>query len=114
MHCIELPANPFTFRAWHQAAMAQLEQKTDKSYKKAEEILLQSLSLAAGTGDLEAEEQAKFTLANVYYFKREFDKAAYQYEQAVKRFKSSSRALPAREQLGDCYRQLADKARRSA
>jgi tetratricopeptide (TPR) repeat protein len=109
--CIEYPNTPFAHRARFQLASALL--KADAGLKdlgQARDILEQNLK---GTVlDREAHEKSLYKLAGVLMQLQEFDRASICLKEATRRYPNNSQAFFSREQLGECYRRLADQARK--
>lgn len=104
--CIEFPDTPFAYRARYQLA---LEERENKNFEQAISILLQNLRTSGnGAIDREAQERSQYLLGDIYFQVQKFDQAAITLKEAVRQYPHNPNLLKAREQLGDCYRRMAD------
>ncbi len=103
LKCIEIPNTPFANRARYHLAM---EEKEQKNYTKAREILEQILSKSRDV-DLRTQEKAQYQMTSVLMLMAEYDRAHVELKEFIHRFPENANTLLAREQLGECCRQLA-------
>lgn len=100
--CIEIPSTPFANRARFHLAV---EEKDQKNYVKAHQILEQILK--ARDIDLRTQEKAQYQMTLVLMLMADYDKAHVELREFITRFPENPNVLLAREQLGECCRQLA-------
>ena len=106
--CIEFPASPLAFRARYQIAVRELD---NKNLEQCREILQQILS-ATGQVDRDTHEKSIFKMAGLLLQMQIHDKAAWYLKEAIRQYPSNLNVLSAQDQLGNCYRKLADQAER--
>jgi tetratricopeptide (TPR) repeat protein len=107
--CIQYPKSRQAIQARLELAELEVEQS---NLTAAEGILLEILGLAGASADRQAQEQSLFRLAELYYQQHQWEKAAYRLSDAVRQFPHNRGVLTARDRLGDCYRKLAEVARK--
>ncbi len=106
--CVAFNCDAFTSKALLHLADLALAQK---DWHEAEDVLLQ---IAVGpVADRASHEQALLQLANLYFVQAQYDKAAIQCVELIKQYPAHPAVLSVREQLGECYRKLAEAARKS-
>jgi tetratricopeptide (TPR) repeat protein len=106
--CIQYPKCQQAARARLELAELEVEQG---NLPAAEGILQEILSQAGPSADRQAQEQALYRLAELYYQQRQWEKAVFRLREAVRDYQHNSGVLAARDLLGDCYRKLAAQAR---
>jgi hypothetical protein len=110
-HCVAFDDPTFKARALlHLANMALVRH----DLKEAEDALLQVAYPTDGVADRVSHELALVKLANLYFQQRQFEKAAIQCKEMTKQYPYHAGILSVREQLGECYRNLAKLADDSA
>ena len=106
-HCVAFDNPTFKARALlHLANMALARH----DLKEAEDALLQVAYPTDGVADRVSHELALVKLANLYFQQRQFEKAAIQCKEMAKQYPYHAGILSVREQLGECYRNLAKLA----
>lgn len=100
--CIEFPG-PFAFRARHRLAQIDIE---NGFLNEAEEILKQNLAMTHFSPNDDTHKKSLFTLATLMYQRSNHHQAAVRLQEALDRYPSDPRAVEARYQLAECYRQL--------
>ncbi len=107
--CIEYPNTPHACRARFYLAVELLSQEkaTAKDLGQARDILEQNLK--GPLQDREAHEKSLYQLAWVLLQLQEFDRACIYLKEASRRYPNNPHALFSREQLGQCYRRMADQ-----
>jgi tetratricopeptide (TPR) repeat protein len=107
--CIEIPGTVFAYRARYQWAVEEIEAK---NLTQAEEILKENLTVTSGSAapDRDTLEKSLFKLASLVYQRQDYDKACIYLKQAVHQHPNNPNQLLARDQLGDCYRKIAERA----
>jgi tetratricopeptide (TPR) repeat protein len=109
---IEYPGQ-FAHRARYQLARAELEAKAGSASEErshldqAEALLRQNLEPKLANLAPDAYEKSLFELAGLLFRRRQFDKAQLRYQEAVDRYPDNPRVRHARQQLAECFRQLA-------
>jgi hypothetical protein len=108
--CIEFPATPYACRARYQLASELLSKKEPgpRDLVAARDILEQNLKGASL--DREAHEKSLYKLAWVLGQLQDFDRAAICLKEATSLYPNHPLALFSRQQLGECYRRLAEQA----
>jgi hypothetical protein len=106
-HCVAFDNPTFKARALLHLADLALERH---ELKEAEEALLQVAYPADGVADRIAHELALLKLANLHFQQHQFEKAAIQCKELIKQYPYHPSILSVREQLGECYRDLAKQA----
>jgi tetratricopeptide (TPR) repeat protein len=105
--CVGYNNDAFTARALLHLADMAIEQK---QLKDAEAVLLQVAQPGSPIADRAAHELALLKLANFYFQQRQFDKAALQCKELIKQYPAHPSLWSMREQLAECYRNLAVQA----
>ena len=110
MHkCIEYPNTPHAFRARYQLAVQAIaEGKQDH----AEKILEQNLHEPNGPYDRDAHCQSLYQYAGLLLERQNLAKAKVYLDLATRKYPDDPKAWSARDQLGVCYRKLADEESR--
>jgi tetratricopeptide (TPR) repeat protein len=106
--CIQNPKSQQATRARLELAELEVEQGNPPA---AEGILQEILGQAGPSADQQAQEQALYRLAELYYQQRKWEKAVFRLREAVRDYQHNPGVLAARDLLGDCYRKLAEQAR---
>jgi tetratricopeptide (TPR) repeat protein len=107
--CIEYPNTPHAFRARYQLALVAI---AEGKHEHAENILWQSLREPNGPVDREAHCQSLYKYASLLLQRQNYDKAKMFLDLATRQYPDDPQAWSAREQLGFCYRKLADEVSR--
>lgn len=105
--CIEFPDTPFAYRARYQLALEELELG---NLEQGQAILKQNLGVSGPALDREAHEKSLYKLAALLYQRQVFDQAYLFLREAARQYPNNANAALVRDQLGDCYRKLADQA----
>ena len=104
--CVECNADcPFACKARFFLAAQKIE---EKKFPEALAILKQNVD-AIGDVDRAWQEKSQYKLANLLMQLKRYEEACIHFDDYVKVNNGSVNALPAREQLGECYRMLAEK-----
>jgi hypothetical protein len=106
--CIEYPSSPLAYRSRYQIALREIEKK---NFDQARAILQQILS---GTAQVERDtkEKALYKMAGLLLQMQILDQAAWYLKEATRQYPGNPSVLAARDQLGNCYRKLAEQAER--
>lgn len=107
--CILYPNTPFAYRARYWLAVE--EELDNKNLEKARSILQDNLN--AGPADVERawQEKSAFKMASLLVKMKNYSEALDHLKECLLQFPENSNAMVAREQLGECFRKLADKER---
>ena len=97
---------PYNVRARYQIALRRIQQNR---ITEAITFLSETISFGHPTRDAEALEQVIYKLAGLHYQRKEYSLASVRYKEAIQLYPGNSYILLARDQLGDCYRKMADK-----
>lgn len=104
--CMECNADsPFATKARYFLALEKIDKK---NLSEACTILKQNVD-ATGAVDRAWQEKSLYKLATVLMQMKKYEEASIHLNDYLKIHITSASALPAREQLGECYRMLADK-----
>jgi tetratricopeptide (TPR) repeat protein len=109
--CVAFDNPAFKDRALLNLADMALERH---ELKEAEESLLEVAFPPFGVGDAISHELALLKLANLYFQQHQFEKATIQCKELIKQNPFHTNILSVREQLGECYRNLARRSQESA
>jgi len=110
--CVAFNVDAFTSRALLQLADIFVEAH---ELADAEAVLLQVKNPPSGPiADRAAHELALLKLANLYFQERKFDKAAMECKELMKQYPAHPSLLSVREQLAECYLNLAVQAQDNA
>ncbi len=105
--CTEFPATPFAYRARYQLALEEIDKK---NYPQALDILKQNLGSSSPQMDREAHENSLYKYARLLLQLQIYDKAVIYLKEASQQYPNNPDVLGLRDQLGDCYRRLAERA----
>jgi len=108
--CIEYPNTPHAFRARYQLALQAIG---EGKHEHAEDILRQNLKEPNGPFDREAHCQSLYKYAGLLLQKQNYGKAKNFLDRAIREYPDDPQSWSAREQLGLCYRKLADERSRN-
>jgi tetratricopeptide (TPR) repeat protein len=103
--CIEIPNTVFANRARFHLAVEEIDHKR---YVEAHEILKQILATPAPEIDRPTHEKTHFKLATLLMQMKHFGEAYIALKGCIQLYPDNANALLAREQYGECCRQLAD------
>lgn len=103
--CIEFPNTPFAYRARYQLAVDAIQEGNPE---QAESILKQNLTVTGPSIDREAHGKSLYECAKLLYERKNFDQASLLLKEAIRQYPNDPKARAARDQLGACYRHLAD------
>lgn len=103
--CIEIPSTPFSYRARYQLALDTI---AEGNAEQAESILKQNLTVTGPSLDREAHGKSLYLYAKLLLDRKHFDQAALQLKEAIRQYPNDPKSPIARDQLGVCYRHLAD------
>jgi hypothetical protein len=112
LKAIEYPG-PFACRARYQLALAELEHKPADTaderqhLDQVEALLQQNLEPKVALLAPDAHEKSLFRLASLLFRRRNFDQAYLRLQEAVDRYPANPNILLTREQLAECFHQLA-------
>jgi tetratricopeptide (TPR) repeat protein len=107
--CIEYPNTPYACRARYHLAVELITASGagPKELGQARDILEQNIK--AQLLDREAHEKSLFKLAWLLVQLQDFDRACIYLKEAAQRYPNNPHALFSRDQLGECYRRLAEQ-----
>ena len=104
--CIEIPDTAFTSRSRYFLALEEID---NKEFDKACEILQQNLRDGAPSFDRPSHERSLYKLAWLVQQMKRYDQALIYLKECQRLYPENPNVMLAREQLGECYRQLAKK-----
>jgi tetratricopeptide (TPR) repeat protein len=104
--CMQTPGGTFVTKARYELALLKID---TKDFAVAEKILEQNLQETASSPDRAAHERSLFKLAELLVQQRKFHDASVRFKQALQLYPSHAGILQARNQLGTCYRRLAEQ-----
>jgi len=105
--CIELPPSPFAFQARYQLALEEME---NKKYDEALEILNDNLKNMGPLQDRSAHEKSLYKVAELFALRKDFHQASVNFKEALRQYPRNPGALAARNQMAQCYVELAKQA----
>lgn len=103
--CIEFPNTPFAYRARYQLAVDAIQEGNPE---QAESILKQNLTVTGPSIDREAHGKSLYECAKLLFERKNYDQASLQLKEAIRQYPNDPKARMARDQLGACYRSLAE------
>ncbi len=103
--CLEYPNTPFACKARFLLAIEEIDKK---NFTQAYKILKENVD-ATGDVDRVWQEKSQFKLAALLMQMKKYDEAQIHLTECLTVFRGNADALKAREQLGECYRKLAEK-----
>jgi tetratricopeptide (TPR) repeat protein len=108
LKCIQFPDTPFAYRSRYFLALE--EEIDNKNLEKARAILHDNL---VSSGDVERQWQEKslFKMASLLMKMKNYGEAHFHLKECLRLYPENPNTLLAREQLGDCYRRLAELER---
>jgi tetratricopeptide (TPR) repeat protein len=101
----EYPNTPSACKSGYYLALEEIDKK---NFPQAYQILKETVD-ATGDSDRTWQERAHYKLANLLMQMQKHEEARIQLTECLKVYGGNSGALAAREQLGECYRRLAEK-----
>jgi tetratricopeptide (TPR) repeat protein len=105
LKCMQYDASPFAARACYQIAVQAI---AASRLDDAEDILTQSVNKAAANGvEREVRRKSLFTLAELLYQRRQFDKAEHHLAIALNEFPNHPDVLRLKDIFGECRRRIA-------
>ncbi len=107
--CIEYPGTRFAYRArFHLAVEEEID---NKNLDKARGILQDNLIDPPADVERSWQERSAFKMASLLMKMKNYGEAQIHLKECLRHFSENPNALLAREQLGECYRKLADNER---
>jgi tetratricopeptide (TPR) repeat protein len=106
LECAKFSTSPFSYRARYQLALDMDQQARGE---EAVDILEQNLNIIDPSRDRKTFEQSLYKVGVLLFQQGNFDKAWVRLKQAVREYPDNGEALAVRDQLGLCFRKLADK-----
>jgi tetratricopeptide (TPR) repeat protein len=105
LKCMEFEGSPFGAKACYQLAVQAIARSR---LDEAEEILTQHINRAAATGaEREVRRKSLFTLGDLLYQRRQYDKAEYHLAVALSEFPTHPEALTLKDRLGESRMRIA-------
>jgi tetratricopeptide (TPR) repeat protein len=104
--CLEIPNTPFVYRARYYLAVEEID---NKNFEKAREILKQNLA-GGSTPDIDRtwQEKSQFKMALLLMQIEKYGEAEIHMKEFINLFQENQYVLVVKEQLGECYRRLAE------
>lgn len=106
VQCLQYPNSAFAFRAKYYLAVEEIDKK---NYKQAQGILEEILLPGAPSIDRPSQEKSLYKLASLLVQTKEYAKAMVYLKDCLRLYPDNPNVILAREQLGECYRRLAEK-----
>lgn len=106
VQCLQYPNTPFAFRAKYYLAVEEIDKK---NYKQAQGILEEILLPGATSIDRPSQEKSLYKLASLLVQTKDYAKAMVYLKDCLRLYPDNPNVVLAREQLGECYRRLAEK-----
>lgn len=104
--CIEIPDTAFSSRSRYFLALEEID---NRKLEEACEILQQNLRDGSPSFDRPAHERSLYKLAWLVQQMKRYDQALIYLKECQRLYPENPNVMLAREQLGECYRQLAKK-----
>lgn len=106
VQCLQYPNTPFAYRAKYYLAVEEIDKK---NYNQAQSILEEILLPGSSGIDRASQEKALYKLASLLVQTKDYSKAMVYLKDCQRLYPDNANVILAREQLGECFRRLAEK-----